>query len=172
VAPLGLLGLLSDTTQDHLPRGGQGHTTLATPAWKIPQENVPQSCLQANLMQAFSKLVLCGFPSSKAIALHLSSLCWPFLLVTFHSSNFRTLSTKVKRGGLEHPWIVFGSTGAACTSPLYLCLSGGPEGLCSGLPFQALSKMKRVVIRSGFSVYLAWSNHSRTAISRVLDVFC
>lgn len=97
LVPHGLLGLLSYTIQDDLPRHGHGHRALALQRGRVL--SAPQSCLQANPMQAFSKLVFCRFTSSKAIAVNPLSLCWPSLLVTFHSSALGHSAPRSRAGG-------------------------------------------------------------------------
>lgn len=46
---------LSYTSQDHLPREGPTHKKLDSSRSIINQEDAPQSCLEANLMEAFCK---------------------------------------------------------------------------------------------------------------------
>ena len=48
--------MLSYTIQDHLTSSATSHTELGPPTLIINQENAPQSCLQANLMEAVSQL--------------------------------------------------------------------------------------------------------------------
>lgn len=48
--------LLSYILQDHLPRGGPTHSGLGLSTSIINQENVPQSCPQAGLIEAIPHL--------------------------------------------------------------------------------------------------------------------
>lgn len=56
------LSSLSYTSYDHQSRTDTTHTGLDPPTLIINQENVPQACLQANLIEALPQL---GFPLSK-----------------------------------------------------------------------------------------------------------
>lgn len=51
-----------DSLQEHLPREGTAHSMLTPPTSIVNQENAPQTCLQANLMEAISQP---RFPFSK-----------------------------------------------------------------------------------------------------------
>lgn len=51
-----LLNFPSYTTEDHLTSSATSHSELDPPTLIINQENAPQSCLQANLMEAVSQL--------------------------------------------------------------------------------------------------------------------
>lgn len=56
LAPLGSLSLLSYTTEYHLSGGSATHSELDPPTQITSQDNTPQMCLQASLMEAFAQL--------------------------------------------------------------------------------------------------------------------
>lgn len=49
--PYGSFSFMFDTTQDHLPRDCTAHSELGLLSSITNQENVPQACPQANLME-------------------------------------------------------------------------------------------------------------------------
>lgn len=52
----GLLTLLSCNTQDHQHRDDVNHSELSPPITNINEENIPQTCLQANFVGTTSQL--------------------------------------------------------------------------------------------------------------------
>ena len=52
--PLGLLSLISYSTQDHGARNGPAHSVLDPPTSTVNRENAPQYYLQAILVGVFS----------------------------------------------------------------------------------------------------------------------
>jgi hypothetical protein len=50
--PVYILSLPSYSTQDHLPSGGTTHNELGPPTSVISQENLPQTCSQAELVES------------------------------------------------------------------------------------------------------------------------
>lgn len=53
---IGLLSLLSQSPQDHLPRNGTAYSRLGPSPSITNQENAPQGCLQDDLMGTFFQL--------------------------------------------------------------------------------------------------------------------
>lgn len=63
----------SSILQDHMPKDGNTHNDLATPTSIIKQENAPQTCLQANLIEAIPSLRLPSFLVT--LAFQVDKLC-------------------------------------------------------------------------------------------------
>lgn len=69
-SPHDLLGLLSYTTQNYLPRSGTGNRGIGPSTSITNQKNVPEICLKVNLEEAFF-----FFQFESPLPIYFSSMC-------------------------------------------------------------------------------------------------
>lgn len=79
LALYGLLSLLSDTTQGHMPKGETAHSGLSTSTSTISQESAPHTCLQASLVGACLRWTFPLFESQ--VDVRLASMCLSGVLI-------------------------------------------------------------------------------------------